>query len=123
MEAWEDRGGAGARDFRIYGSTLEHPSDATIFSGATACPRIGIYEILNGGNAWQQTIIDLSFLFSTIDVTFTDSRMVFVVRYPDCPYLHVDFAVYCCVVFSCRPGVLCSLDLLCFSAIDRDLVG
>jgi hypothetical protein len=52
---------------------------ATILSAAPTCPPVGIYEIPNDGNAWQQTIIDFSFLFSTIDMTWTVSRMVFVV--------------------------------------------
>jgi hypothetical protein len=112
VEAWEERGGVGAwSGFRIYGSTPEHPLGAKDPSAATACLRVGIYEILNDGNAWQQIIIDFSFLFSTIDMTWTVSRMVFVVTYTQ-TVRYSAWTLRSTVVFSCRLGVSCSLDLL-----------
>lgn len=55
-------------------------------------------------------------------MTWTVSRMVFVVT----DIQTVRFSVWTSrstVVFSCRPGALCTFDLLCFLAIDRGLVG
>jgi hypothetical protein len=64
--------------------------------------------------------IDFSFLFSTIDMTWTVSRMVFIVTDTQT----VRFSVWTSrstVVFLCRSGAICSLGLFCFSAIDRGL--
>jgi len=66
--------------------------------------------------------IDFPFLFSTIGMLWTVSRMVFAAA--DTQTVHFSgWTSQSTVMFSCRSGVCCSLDLVCFSLIDRGLVG
>ncbi len=78
--------------------------------------------MLNDSNAWQLTIDLTPFRFSPIGVTWTNSRAVYVVADTQTVGSSV-WTSRSTLIFSYRSAVCCSRDLLCFSLIDRGLVG
>jgi hypothetical protein len=90
-------------------------------SAATACPRVGIYEILNDGNVHGNKQIDFSFLFSTIHMTWTAHAWYLLSQIPRLPvsiYVRADFAVCACpsVMLYSHAGLACSARCACFTS-------